>query len=173
MVARLLRVLLTKADAYATLPAAGDTAVGAIVRLADSKGIDMASLKNHLILGYSLWRMAGGPEHQLILLSSGVYYVELKITMANGKSDRHVVVYDAGFRRAAVGSSQAVVGCLLDNKGPVKLLHDSDRKRTPGSPPPAREAFRSIFPGAARVAVANAWMCTTAAQQPPAKRARR
>ena len=61
---------------------AGDTQVGTIRAYAsDTLGIDMCSLKDHTILGFSPWERPGGAEHQLLLLDEGVYYTELKITM--------------------------------------------------------------------------------------------
>jgi hypothetical protein len=66
----------------ATLPPVGDTQVGVIrAYAADTLGIGMRSLKDHAILGFSLWERPGGAEHQLLLLEDGVYYVELTITM--------------------------------------------------------------------------------------------
>ena len=49
---------------------------------------------------------------------------------------------------------------LKDNHGPAKLLYASDREWA-GKPsaPAARAVFASIFPRAARVSVANAWLC--------------
>jgi hypothetical protein len=66
----------------ATLPPEGDTPIGTIRAYAsDTLGIDMCSLKDHSILGFSPWERPGGAEHQLLLLDEGVYYTELKITM--------------------------------------------------------------------------------------------
>ena len=66
----------------ATLPPEGDTPLGTIKAYASGTlGISMRSLKDHGVLGFSLWRLPGGAEHQLLLLESGVYYTELEITM--------------------------------------------------------------------------------------------
>ena len=66
----------------ATLPPEGDTPVGTIRSYAASTlGISMRSLKDHSVLGHSLWELPGGADHQLLLLEAGMYYTELKITM--------------------------------------------------------------------------------------------
>ena len=144
----------------ATLPVKGDTAVGAIKLYAEETlGIQMLSLKDHSVLGYSLFEQLGGPEHNLLLLESGQFYVELLLTMpaakgVKAKTDRHVVAYDADFRDGHV------FGLLKDNAGPTKRLDGSDRLWAgKPAPPPARDAFASLFPGAARVSVDNAWLC--------------
>ena len=82
-VATALGVKMSKnAVRAATLPPVGDTQVGVIrAYAADTLGIGMRSLKDHAILGFSLWERPGGAEHQLLLLEDGVYYVELTITM--------------------------------------------------------------------------------------------
>ena len=144
----------------ATLPAKGDTAVGAIKLYAQQElGIEMVSLKDHSVLGYSIFEAPGGPEHNLLLLLHGQYWVELVLTMpaskgVPAKTDRHVVAFDADFRDGDV------YGLIIDNAGPAKRLNASDRA-WPGkpTPPPARRVFESLFPGAAKVAVANAWLC--------------
>ena len=59
----------------ATLPKEGDTPLGTIRRYAaGTLGISMHSLKDHSVLGYSLWEQPGGAEHQLLLLEEGMYY---------------------------------------------------------------------------------------------------
>ena len=121
----------------------------------------MRSLKDHSVLGYSLFEQSGGAEHQLLLLLSGQYYVELVLSMPaeEGKppeKDRHVVVYDADFR----DSEDDCYGLIKDNHGPAKRLYASDRAwRGKPEPPPARDVFKSLFPRAAKVAVDNAWRC--------------
>ena len=71
----------------ATLPPAGDTQVGAIrAHAAGSLSISMRSLKDHTVLGFSLWERPGGAEHQLLLLESGVYFTELEISMPKAES---------------------------------------------------------------------------------------
>ena len=149
----------------ATLPSDGDTKVGTIKAFAESTlGIRMRSLKNHCVLGYSLWERPGGVEHNMLLLEEGSYYVELKLTMpkepgtVTAKVDRHVVVYDASFRR--VEGERYFCGVFKDNYGAAKLLEASDRAWL-GKPhaPAARAVFRSIFPAAAKVEVDNAWLC--------------
>ena len=53
----------------ATLPPVGDTPVGTIRSYAaGTLGINMRSLKDHSLLGHSLWEQPGGAEHQLLLL---------------------------------------------------------------------------------------------------------
>ena len=55
-----------------------------------------------------------------------MYYTELVITMpkqepvARAKVDRHVVVYDASFRRSE--GEQCFYGAIKDNYGAAKLL---------------------------------------------------
>ena len=110
----------------ATLPPAGDTPLGTIRTYAEGTlGIAMRSLKDHSVLGTSLWEQPGGADHQLLLLEAGVYYVELKITMPKSESAnrhvlRHVVVYDANFRRC--DGEQSFYGVIKDNYGAAKLL---------------------------------------------------
>ena len=149
----------------ATLPKEGDTPLGTIRRYAaGTLGISMHSLKDHSVLGYSLWEQPGGAEHQLLLLEEGMYYTELVITMpkqepvARAKVDRHVVVYDASFRRSE--GEQCFYGAIKDNYGAAKLLDASDRAWLgKPAPPPARAMWRSLFPAAAKVEVDNAWIC--------------
>ena len=90
-----------------------------------------------------------------------MYYVELKIMMpmeADGRVDRHVVVYDAGFRRSE--RDRHFYGAIKDNYGDAKLLDACDRTwRGKPDMPPARAVWRSLFPAAAKVEVANAWFC--------------
>ena len=155
----------------ATLPVVGDTKVGAIKLYAiEELGIQMLSLKDHSVLGgYSIFEAPGGPAHNLLLLLHGQYWVELVLTMPASKgvpaktvpaktvpaiTDRHVVAFDADFRDGDV------YGLIIDNAGPAKRLDASDRA-WPGkpTPPPARRVFESLFPGAAKVTVANAWLC--------------
>ena len=146
----------------ATLPPAGDTPLGTIAAYARGRlGISMRSLKDHSVLGVSLWELPGGAEHQMLLLLAGIFYVELKITMpmAQGETrarvDRHVVVYNANFRR---GSS--VFGVIKDNYGSAKVLDARDRVWLgKPQPPPARAMWRSLFPAAAKVEVDNVWIC--------------
>lgn len=123
----------------ATLPPAGDTPLGVIrAYAAGALGIGMRSLKDHSVLGMSLWEQPGGAEHQLILFEAGVYYVELLIMMpkmeptSQARVDRHVVVYDANFRRC--DGKQSFYGVIKDNYGAAKLLQSVERPRV------AREA---------------------------------
>ena len=150
-VATLLGVKTSKdAVRCATLPPAGDTPVGVIrAYAAGALGIGMRSLKDHSVLGVSLWEQPGGAEHQLILLEAGVYYVELMITMpkakasAKAKVDRHVVVFDADFRRC--DGELRFYGVIKDNYGAAKLLQSSDRAWLgKPQPPPARAMWRSL-----------------------------
>jgi len=149
----------------ATLPAEGDTPMGSIRAYATrALGIAMRSLKDHSILGFSPWEQLGGAEHQLLLLENGLFWVELVITMpkqssaAAAKVDRHVVVYDADFRR--VDGGQRFYGAIKDNYGEAKLLEACDRAWVgKPQPPPARALWRSLFPAAAKVEVDNAWLC--------------
>ena len=94
-------------------------------------------------------------------MCTGLYYVELKITMAKeggGRVDRHVVIYDAGFRRSQ--GERLFYGAIKDNYGDAKLLEACDRVwRGKPEVPPARAMWRSLFPAAAKVEVANAWLC--------------
>jgi hypothetical protein len=63
--------------------------------------------------------------------------------------DRHVVVYDANFRRC--DGEQCFYGVIKDNYGPAKLLAASDRAWLGRpQPPPARAMWRSLFPSAAK-----------------------
>ena len=94
-------------------------------------------------------------------MCTGLYYVELKITMAKeagGRVDRHVVIYDAGFRRSE--RDRDFYGAIKDNYGDAKLLDACDRAwRGKPEVPPARALWRSLFPAAAKVEVVNAWLC--------------
>ena len=75
--------------------------------------------------------------------------------------ERHVVVYDANFRRRE--GERHYCGVIKDNYGPAKLLDASDRAWLgKPQPPPARAMWRSLFPAAAKVAVVNAWLCERA-----------
>ena len=94
-----------------------------------------------------------------------MYYVELVITMPNAepavkaKRDRHVVIYDANFRRGEPGE-QCYYGVIKDNYGDAKLLEASDRAwRGKPEVPPARVMWRSLFPAASKVEVDNVWVC--------------
>ena len=63
-------------------------------------------------------------------------------------------------RRSEGPDGTVYYGVVKDNHGPAKMLDASDRAwEGKPSPPPARAVFNSIFPGASRVAVANAWLC--------------
>ena len=75
--------------------------------------------------------------------------------------DRHVVVYDANFRRRE--GERQFYGVIKDNYGPAKLLDASDRAWLgKPQPPPARAMWCSLFPAAAKVEVVNAWLCEPA-----------
>ena len=93
-----------------------------------------------------------------------MYYTELLITMAKtepaakAKVDRHVVIYDAGFRRSEGG--RCFYGVIKDNCGDAKKLEASDRAWLgKPAPPPARAMWCSLFPAAAKVEVDNVWVC--------------
>ena len=96
-----------------------------------------------------------------MLIDEGKFFVELVLPMpAKGRArpaatDRHAVVYDADFRDGAH------YGLVKDNVGDAKRLDESDRAWAAGqpAPPPARDVFDSLFPGAAKVVVDNAWLC--------------
>ena len=80
------------------------------------------------------------------------------VAAARAKVDRHVVVYDASFRRSE--GEQCFYGAIKDNYGAAKLLDASDRAWLgKPAPPPARVMWRSLFPAAAKVEVDNAWIC--------------
>ena len=74
-----------------------------------------------------------------------------------------MVVYDANFRR--FDGEQRFYGVIKDNYGPAKLLTESDRAWLgKPQPPAARAMWCSLFPAAAKVEVANAWLCQRGAQ---------
>ena len=134
-----------------------------MVWYANEIGMAMRSLKDHTVLGYSIFRQTGGPEHQLLLLDRGQYFVELKLQML-AEVLKHVVVYDADFRLAEHVDGQGrrrvnLCGQIKDNDStePAKLLDSDDRVLA--QPPPARAVFASLFPGATRVSIVNAWLC--------------
>ena len=75
--------------------------------------------------------------------------------------DRHVVVYDANFRRRE--GERQFYGVIKDNHGAAKLLDASDRAWLgKPQPPPARAMWRSLFLAAAKVEVVNVWLCERA-----------
>jgi len=160
----------TKVAVYeATLPAKGDTKVGVLKAYAEGTlGMTMRALKDHTVLGYSIFEQPGGPAHNLLLLIAGLYFVELLLTMpkkageTKAKTDKHAMVYDAHFRRTE--GERAFYGVLKDNHGDLKKLEERDRAWAgKPEPPPARAVFASIFPGAARVDLINVWLCERAA----------
>ena len=87
-----------------------------------------------------------------------VYRLMVNFARVAWQVDRHVVVYDANFRRC--DGEQCFYGVIKDNYGPTKLLAASDRAWLGRpQPPPARAMWRSLFPSAAKVEVDNAWLC--------------
>lgn len=78
--AKALGIVITKAQVHdEILPLQGDTAMGVIVAYAQSIGIEMLNGRVHGTIGSSetLFRAKGGPEHALLQLTAGVFFVEV------------------------------------------------------------------------------------------------
>lgn len=177
-----LGVKVTKKQVYAdTLPAVGDTAVGAIVDYArETLGIEMLNTRVPTTLGVSLFCVGGCAENALLQLDTGVFFVELTVSQEGKPDDAHIVVYDAGYTVHEgrderyyqplfdAGYSRdrfhLIHGAILDNERdtPVKFLEPSDRETAVGADGKttykARAVFDSLFPFASRVRVVGAWL---------------
>ena len=164
--AKALGVPVTKASVYAaTLPAEGDTEVGVLVQHAQKAlGIQMLDTKVPATLGASLFQMKGGAEHSLLQCTSGVFFVELVVSMKGKPDDRHAVMLNAGY---AHPTAPHICGAIFDNcrDVPVKLLGPEDRcVHIPchGGPPiyAARAVFDSLFQheDVVQVKVDGAWL---------------
>jgi hypothetical protein len=130
-------------------------------------------------LGCSLFHQKGGPEHALLQIEKGVFWVELCVSQTGKEDDNHVVMYnasftvpegkneiyyqpitDAGFGPDKFHLIRGVV-CDNDKDTPSKYLDPSDRVITEkdGTPwPKARDVFDSLFPFASKVKVKGAWL---------------
>ena len=179
--AKRLGAKVTKAQVHAAiLPTQGDTEVGVIVDYAlKSLEISMCNARDPATLGYSLFQAKGGPEHALLQLTTGVYFVELVVSQTGKPDDRHALVYDAGYTvpegRAPehytplveAGYTPAtfgqIRGIVLDNDKdtPAKFLEPSDREIEECNGIKvykARLVFDSLFPFASSVRVVGAWL---------------
>ena len=175
-----LGVPITKKKVYdATLPAEGDTKVGVIVNYADTIGVEMLDARVPSTLGYSIFQQDGGPEHALLQIEDGVFWVELRISQTGKKDDKHVVMYDASFTVPEGKNTIAyqpiidagftpdtfdlIRGVVRDNDKDTssKYLDPSDREfaEKDGKPwPKARDVFKSLFPLASKVQVVGVWL---------------
>lgn len=151
-----------KKDVYTdTLPKEGDTKVKFMIDYARRKyGVEMISVfkvkEMRPIIGFDFIRFKGGQEHALLQIKEGVFFVVICVAIKNMPLDKHVVVYDASYR------SGTFRGAILDGdtKTPVKLLDETDRAWSDGTPsiPNARLVFRSLFPSASSVRLKHAWL---------------
>ena len=124
----------------------------------------MDCVKEPATLGYNLFEASGGPEHALLQLIEGVYFVKLLVSQYGKPDDRHIIIYDAGFCSA---QHPQVLGAVIDNSKStgIKLITNEDRQMVldaNGDPAyPARLVFASasssLFPFASRVCIRNAW----------------
>ena len=112
-----------------------------MVWYANEIGMAMRSLKDHTVLGYSIFRADGRPRHQLLLLDRGQYFVELKLQML-AEVLKHVVVYDADSASPNTSTGRAAphtsaVRSAMTSTEPAKLLEDdrvlAQRRRRAGS----------------------------------------
>lgn len=181
MACKALGVLTTKKDVYdATLPAQGNTKVGVIVKYAEKLGVEMLDARVPSTLGYSVFQQEGGPEHALLQIEDGVFWVELCVSQTGRKQDdMHVVMYDASFTvpegKNAIfyqpiidagftpDAFHLIRGVVRDNDKDTssKYLDPSDREfaEKDGKPwPKARDVFKSFFPLASKVQVVGVWL---------------
>ena len=122
-----------------------------------SLGIQFDSLRNYQKWKHHyIWRLKGGPAHNLLLLEEGVYYTRLRIHITGKPTDNHVVVVDLNYHKKR--NRKDYFGMIIDNHGRVKLIEQSDRIWS-GKPeiPPASSVFHSMFPGADRVSITNVY----------------
>jgi hypothetical protein len=160
--AKALGVSVTKQQVHDdTLPGEGDTEVGVLVAFAHSQlGISMLDTRIPATLGSNIWQATGGPEHALLQLTEGVFFVELVASFDPHPCDRHVVVYHAAYEQLEYPD---VRGAIIDNHKdtPIKLIRPSDRMLdfTSGrGVPNARKVFHSLFSLATSVRVTGVWL---------------
>ena len=182
--AKVLGVPVTKKQVHAdTLPPEDDTDVGVIVDYArDTLKIEMLNTRDPSTLGYSLFQAAGGPEHSLLQLTEGVFFVELTVSQHGKPDDCHAVLYHAGYTVPTGRNPEhykplhekgytperfhIIRGSIIDNDKdtPAKYIEPSDREmvfdEARGKPvaTPARKVFNSLFPFASDVRVVGAWL---------------
>ena len=200
--AKALGVPVTKKQVHHnTLPPKGDTEVGVIVGYArDKLKIEMLDTRIPATLGRSLFQQEGGPEHALLQLTEGVFFVELTVSQKGKPDDAHAVIYNASYTVPEGREPQhyaplleagytperfhLIRGAVIDNEKdtPVKFIEPSDREMVAdasgGKPvPAARKVFASLFPFASCVRVVGAWlMCKqeeAADEGEPSRKARR
>ena len=83
--AKALGIAITKTQVYdETLPLQGDTDVSAIVKYAHGMGIAMLDcrVRGTTSKSETMFRTKGGPEHALLQFTTGVFYVEVRISHA-------------------------------------------------------------------------------------------
>ena len=84
--AKALGIAITKTQVYdETLPLQGDTEVSAIVKYAHGMGIAMLDcrVRGTTSKSETMFRTTkGGPEHALLQFTTGVFYVEVRISHA-------------------------------------------------------------------------------------------
>ena len=155
---------VTKKQVYThTLPAEGDTEVGVIIDYArDKLRIAMRDTQVPGTLGGSdnLSQRPGGPEHALLQIEAGVFFVRVVVSQEGKEDDVHFLLYNASYTCA---EHPAVRGAIVDNEKdtPVKLIEPKDRAMNAVDGrlvPAARSVFASIWPSATRVRVAGAWL---------------
>ena len=131
----------------ATLPAAGDTAIGTIIDHAKTLGVSMSDDKGNL------FQEKGGPEYALLQRTTGVFFVVIQVSTDNG-TDSHVVVYNAGHVDRETGNR----GCIVDNcpKSNPMVIEDSDRADKHA----ARKVWKAPWPNEGKpttVRIKNVW----------------
>jgi hypothetical protein len=163
--AKALHVPVTKQQVHdATLPGEGDTELGALVDFAITVlGVPILNTHDLATLDSVIWRASGGPEHALLQITTGVFFVQLVASFHPPHSDdHHAVVYHAAYTHPEYPD---VLGAIIDNHKdtPIKLISPSDCMLdfTSGhGVPSARKVFDSLFPFATSVRVTGAWLMT-------------
>lgn len=154
--AKLLGINLTKKQTYeSTLPKIGDTKTKVLIQFGQSVGLHFDCLRDHKKWKqHYLWMLPGGPEHNLLLSPSGIYFTCLSIHLGPSV-DKHVVVLDLHNHEI---NGTVYCGMIIDNHGPVKLIEFTDLIWL-GKPdiPPVRLILKSIFPRSDRVCVRNVY----------------